>query len=133
MSDATPLATNPIHLGLGATAVAEPPFTGGLDWYEGYGARHDADGVEGRLVAMHTFTESWDSWEVHPHGSEVVVCIDGRLTLSQEAPDGTRASVTLGPGEYAINAPGTWHTADVDGPVTALFITAGYGTEHRPR
>ena len=35
--------------------------------------------------------------------------------------------------EYAINAPGVWHTADVTGEATALFITAGKGTEHRPR
>jgi hypothetical protein len=41
--------------------------------------------------------------------------------------------VTLGPGEYAINAAGTWHTADIDGSATALFITAGLGTIHRPR
>ena len=43
------------------------------------------------------------------------------------------ATLTLGAGEYAINDPGTWHTADVDGSATALFITAGQGTEHRPR
>jgi len=49
-----------VHLGLGAKAVAEPAFTG-LDWYEGYSARHDADdGVEGRLVSMHCFQGDWD-------------------------------------------------------------------------
>jgi hypothetical protein len=37
------------------------------------------------------------------------------------------------PGQYAINEPGTWHTADVTGETTALFITAGLGTQHRPR
>lgn len=36
-------------------------------------------------------------------------------------------------GEYAINAPGVWHTADVETEVTCVFITAGLGTEHRPR
>jgi hypothetical protein len=41
--------------------------------------------------------------------------------------------VILDPGKYAINEPGTWHTADVDGEATALFITAGLGTAHRPR
>jgi hypothetical protein len=39
----------------------------------------------------------------------------------------------LGPGDYAINPPGSWHTADVAEPVTALFITVGEGTSHRPR
>ena len=42
-------------------------------------------------------------------------------------------SVALARGDYAINPPGTWHTADVEGEATALFITAGWGTEHRPR
>ena len=40
---------------------------------------------------------------------------------------------TWRPGEYAINGPGVWHTADVDDEATALFITTGWGTEHRPR
>jgi quercetin dioxygenase-like cupin family protein len=126
------LEERPIHLGLGATAVAEPPFTG-MDWYAGYGERHAGDGAEGRLVSMYTFTESWDSWEVHPAGAEVVLCLEGAMTLHQEHADGTAETVTIGAGEYAINPPGTWHTADIDGPATALFITAGLGTEHRPR
>ncbi len=127
------LASNPIHLGLNATAVVEPEFTGGMDWYMGYGERHGKDGVEGRLVSMHTFNESWDTWEVHPDGHEVVLCVAGRITLHQELLDGTTQQVTLTDGEYAVNDPGVWHTADVDGPVTALFITAGQGTQQRPR
>lgn len=121
-----------IHLGLGATAVAQPPFDG-MAWYEGYGQRHDCDGAEGRLVSMYTFTESWDSWEMHPVGSEVVLCTAGEMTLHQEHADGTTDRVTIRAGEYAINPPGTWHTADVAGEATAVFITAGLGTEHRPR
>ena len=27
--------------------------------------------------------------------------------------DGTTDAVTLGPGQYAVNPPGTWHTADI--------------------
>jgi hypothetical protein len=53
--------------------------------------------------------------------------------LLQEQPDGTVTKVTLGTGQYAINPPGVWHTADVCEPTTALFITAGIGTEVRPR
>jgi quercetin dioxygenase-like cupin family protein len=65
-------------------------------------------------------------------GDEVVVCLSGTMTLHQELTDGA-ATVVLGAGDYAINAPGVWHTADVTGEVTALFITAGMGTQHRPR
>ena len=134
MSDARALAVHPIHLGLGATAEVEPEFTGGPDWYAGYGQRHDAtDGVEARLVSMHTFTAPWDVWEMHPLGSEVVLCTAGEMTLHQEHADGSTATVTLRAGEYAINPPGTWHTADVESEATGVFITAGMGTEHRPR
>lgn len=120
-----------VHLGLGATAEIEPPFAG-LPWYEAYEARHAADGAEGRLVSMYTFTESWSSWEVHPNGAEMVLCTAGSFTLVQETPAGI-VRTTLGPGEYAINPPGVWHTAEVEDSATAVFITAGQGTEHRPR
>ncbi|WP_108789897.1 cupin [Erythrobacter sp. Alg231-14] len=121
-----------IHLGLGATAVPQPPFSG-MEWYAGYGARHGSDGAEGRLVSQHTFTEGWDSWEMHPNGSEVVICTEGAMVLTQETPDGTRSQTRLVAGEYAINDPGVWHIADVETHATAIFITAGEGTQHRPR
>ncbi|MGQ9426454.1 hypothetical protein ACXYTJ_10135 [Gilvimarinus sp. F26214L] len=124
---------HPIHLGLGASAEPEPRFTGAMEWYEDYSARHAADGAEGRLVAMHTFAEPWQMWEMHPSGSEVVLCVAGRVRLHQESKDGTVATVELGPGQYAINEPGVWHTADVEEEATVLFITAGEGTQHRPR
>ena len=127
------MAAHPIHIGLGALASSEPRFTGGMDWYDGYVARHAADGAEGRLVSLHVFTEPWTMWEMHPQGCEVVLCIEGAMTLRQQAADGSVQSVLLNAGQYAINAPGVWHTADVSGKATALFITAGMGTQHRPR
>lgn len=125
------LSEHMVHLGLGATAVPQPPFTG-IDWYEAYGARHDADGREGRLLSMHTFDAPWTSWEMHPEGSEVVLCTEGEITLVQEI-EGREVRTTLRPGEYAINDPGVWHTADVISRATAVFVTAGLGTQHRPR
>ena len=132
MAEARSLFTYPLHLGLGAKALPQPEFTG-MDWYEAYGVRAAADGAEGRLVSLYTFSESWDSWEMHPAGDEVVVCTAGAIVLHQEFPGGRTDSVTLGPGDYAINPPGVWHTADVESAATALFITAGEGTRHRPR
>jgi len=125
------LSRNPVHLGRGAVAVAEPDFTG-MEWYGGYMQRHAGDGTEGRLVSMFTFDAPWDSWEVHPSGHEVVICTAGEITLVQEI-DGKEVRTTLHPGEYAINPPGVWHTADVRGRATAVFITAGAGTQGRPR
>jgi uncharacterized cupin superfamily protein len=125
------LNQNWIHLGLGATAVSQPEFYG-MPWYADYAARTAADGNEARLVSMYTFSESWDMWEMHPNGAEVVVCISGTLVLTQEI-EGSEQQTTLQAGEYAINAPGVWHTADVESETTALFITAGVGTQHRAR
>jgi quercetin dioxygenase-like cupin family protein len=127
------ITVHPVHLGLGATAEIEPVFTGAMDWYADYSNRHDADGAEGRLVSMHTFDAPWDMWEMHPLGSELVLCTSGSITLHQERQDGSTATVTLTPGQYAVNDPGTWHTADVAAAATALFITAGMNTQHRAR
>ncbi len=84
-------------------------------------------------MSMHTFTAPWETWEMHPEGHELVLCVSGALTLHQELPSGERSSIELGAGEYVINEPGTWHTADVIGEATAVFVTAGWGTEVRGR
>lgn len=128
---ASDLHEHPVHLGLGASAQTQPPFTG-MEWYADYSARHASDGAEGRLVSMHRFTANWDVWEMHPLGSEVVLCTSGAITLVQEV-DGKQVRTDLRPGQYAINPPGVWHTADVTDQAEAVFITAGEGTEHRPR
>ncbi len=127
------LSTNPVHLGLGAKVLELPIHTGTPEWYQAYGEAHGADGNEGRLVSLHTFSGSWDTWEMHPEGDELVACLSGQITLHQEHSDATVGSVTLSEGEAIINAPGVWHTADVEDSCTALFITAGAGTEIRPR
>jgi len=126
------LATYPVHLGLGATVTKLAEFTGDPAWYGRYGAEVAGDGAEGRLVTLHTFAEPWSSWEVHPHGEELVLCIAGTITLHQEVDDAVR-TVELQAGEAVVNPPGVWHTADVTGPATVLFVTAGLGTENRDR
>lgn len=128
------LEENPVHLGRGGSATVEPPIDGPA-WFEAYAARHRADGAEGRLVSRYRFTESWTQWEMHPAGAELVVCIAGRLALLQEAPDGSRTRIELAAGDYAHNPPGTWHTAELEpgGSADCIFVTAGLGTQHRPR
>lgn len=128
------LSKLPVHLGLGATSEPQPPFSGGMDWYEAYAQRTASDGADGRLVSMHKFLGNRDVWEMHPAGSEMVVCTSGAMTLIQEI-DGGQERTPLSKGEYAINPPGVWHTADIaDGSeAEALFITAGMGTKHRER
>ena len=126
------LADIPVHLGLGAKVILQAPFTGTADWYQTYAEQNAADGTEGRLVTMHTFSESWNSWEVHPSGEELVLCVEGAITLFWDV-EGEVRSLTIHSGEAIINPPGVWHTADVTGSATALVITAGMGTEGRPR
>jgi len=126
------LHRNPIHLGLGATAEILPDFDGSGDWYMNYGMQTVADGVDGRLVSWHQFDGAWDVWEVHPHGTEIIICTGGTLELVQRIDD-EEVITTLQPGEYAINAPGVWHSANDSGPCSAVFITAGKDTENHPR
>lgn len=131
----TSLETHPIHLGKAGSAVPQPEFPRderAMQWYGDYGARHAEDGTEGRLVSCYRFTEDWAGWEMHPAGAEVVVCIEGSMTLIQEI-GGAEVRTTLSPGEYAINPPGVWHTADVPDRATGFFVTPGLGTQGRPR
>lgn len=125
----TDLSARPIHLG-GTAAEPMPGFDGSPAWFERYAAEHPGPGF---LVTSFSFSEPWDVWEVHPHGHEVVICTAGTMTLHQETAAGEQRTVVLTEGQYAVNEPGTWHTADVEGPATALFITSGEGTSHRPR
>ena len=129
------IQTHPIHLGNGGTAVPQPAFPRderAMQWYMDYGTRHAEDGTDGRLVSCFRFTEDWAGWEMHPAGAEVVICTEGSITLIQEI-DGKQVRTTLSSGEYAINPPGVWHTADVHGEATGVFITPGAGTQGRPR
>lgn len=126
------LAKTYVHLGLGARVVPLPNFAWTKECLDKYEADTVADGVEGRLVMISTSETSWPSWERHPSGEELVVLLSGHLILIQDA-DGGRRRIEMLAGDAAINPKGIWHTADVDEPSRALFITPGRGTEHRPR
>jgi len=120
-----------IHLGLGSTATPLPDFSWSREYLDSYQKRFENEGDEGRLVCMLPQEATWDSWERHPAGEEVVVVLSGRIDLIQEI-DGHERVIALGPGEVAINPAGVWHTARVHEPGEALFITPGRGTEARP-
>ena len=131
MSDAFNLSSTFVHLGLGATATPLPDFSWSREYLDAYTERFDADGNEGRLVCLMSQEATWDSWERHPAGEEVVILLSGRVDLIQEI-DGEERVVPLGPGQAVVNPPGVWHTARVHEPGQALFITPGRGTEARP-
>jgi quercetin dioxygenase-like cupin family protein len=126
------LTAMPIHLGLGSRALAVDGFAWDGDVLAAYAAAVADDGAEGRIVMVFEDSRSWDSWERHPAGDEIVICLSGRMTLIQEV-DGKHEPVALGPSEAMVNPRGVWHTADVDEPVRFMTITPGEGTEHKSR
>jgi mannose-6-phosphate isomerase-like protein (cupin superfamily) len=87
----------------------------------------------GRLLSSVRSEEDWTSWEMHPLGDELVLQLDGCMELILETPDGQTARRRLDAGHFIVVPPGVWHTADVLAPGTAIYLTHGEGTEHRPR
>jgi mannose-6-phosphate isomerase-like protein (cupin superfamily) len=130
-SKALDLETVPVHLGIHGNVIPLPKFTGEMAWYQEYEQNHATE-PNGRLVSTFTFDSNWTSWEMHPHGEELVLCTAGSMTVIQEL-NGKHQSTVLSAGQYVINKAGVWHTADVTEKATALFITAGLGTQHRER
>ena len=134
MAASARLSDFPAHLTLEGGVLPLPRFTGEGSWYGDYEQQHASDGAAGRLVSWHTFHSSWTSWEVHPNGEELVLCVAGAIELIQEI-DGAEQSVLLRTGEWVVNPAGVWHTANVPAGSVAecVFITSGLGTQGRER
>lgn len=131
MTEAFDLSDVFVHLGLGSTATPLPDFTWSPEYLARYQERFADDATGGRLVCVIPQDETWDSWERHPAGDEVVVLLSGRVDLVQEI-DGAEHVVELQAGQAVINPAGVWHTARVHEPGVGLFITPGRGTEAKP-
>lgn len=84
----------------------------------------------GYLMSQFSFGADWDSWEMHPNGDEIVFCMSGHIKFILEV-EGEHKAVELKPGQYVVVPQNTWHTAKVNEPASALFLTWGYGTENR--
>jgi quercetin dioxygenase-like cupin family protein len=121
-----------VHLGLAGTAEPLFDFRWDDEYLREYTAAHADDGDEGRLVMIGEVSKTWEDWERHPAGDEVVVVLSGRVTLIQTL-DGEERRAEMHGGQAIINPAGVWHTCDVHEPGRALYITPGRGTEYRPR
>ncbi|MFF0645873.1 cupin domain-containing protein [Streptomyces tendae] len=130
--NAVDLRTTPVHLGLGSTARPVEGFAWNPEALQAYGAAVAEDGAEGRMVTILDGDGPGDHWERHPAGDELVVCLSGSVTVVRDL-DGVPDRVLLGPGEATVNPAGVWHAVDTTGPTSILTITAGLGTDHRPR
>ncbi|ADI04269.1 hypothetical protein SBI_01148 [Streptomyces bingchenggensis BCW-1] len=130
--NAIDLRTTPVHLGLGSTAKPVEGFAWDPEALQAYSAAVAADGAEGRMVMIFDGDGPGDHWESHPAGDELVVCLSGSVTVTRDL-DGVPDRVLLGPGQATINPAGVWHAVDMTGLTSILTITAGLGTDHRPR
>ncbi|MYW00079.1 cupin domain-containing protein [Streptomyces sp. SID3343] len=130
--NAIDLRTTPVHLGLGSRAKPVEGFAWDPEVLRAYSAAVAADGAEGRMVMIFDGDGPGDHWESHPAGDELVVCLSGSVTVTRDL-DGVPDRVLLGPGEATVNPAGVWHVVDMAGPTSILAVTAGAGTDHRPR
>lgn len=83
------------------------------------------------LISGFEFDEPWPTWEVHPHGDEIVCLLEGDVEMTLALPDGDETRRMSVPGEFLIVPRGVWHTANPRCPTRMLFITPGQDTENR--
>lgn len=85
-----------------------------------------------KLISCFQFESDWPTWEIHPHGDEIVILLNGSATLVLEADAGNKSIVMDHPGSFAVIPVNTWHTAKISSPAKMLFITPGQDTRNRP-
>jgi mannose-6-phosphate isomerase-like protein (cupin superfamily) len=84
--------------------------------------RLDGDAATSRLVSCFAYERTWNRWERHPSGDELVLVLSGAVDFVLD--DGTNEqTVQLTAGLATIVPTGTWHRAIVHEPSTLLFIT----------
>ena len=88
--------------------------------------------LEGRLVMAFEVSEDMAHWEKHPAGDEVLLLMSGAVTVILEQAGGEQR-VEVSAGEAYCVPRDTWHRIEVRQAGKIVFMTAGEGTEHRPR
>jgi quercetin dioxygenase-like cupin family protein len=119
-------------VGIDSPAVPLPEFGFDGPAFESYIAKHCTPGAPGRLIMIQSTPTSWGAWECHTEGDEIVIVLDGKAEFIQEI-DGEQRRTAVRPGSTMINPAGVWHTADVEEPMKAIYITPCPGTQHRAR
>jgi uncharacterized cupin superfamily protein len=126
------LDTIPVHFAASGRASAVAGFTFDPAGFEAYIAANTSASDSGRLVFVERSAEPWGMWECHRAGDELVIIIAGVAVFIQEV-DGVAVQTRVTAGQAVLNPAGTWHTADVEEPFTAIYLTPCPATEHRPR
>lgn len=90
-----------------------------------------SDFVGHELVSCYEFDSDWPSWEVHPHGDEVVLLLSGDVTFVLQTDSGEHCVNLNKQGQYVLVPRGVWHTARTNTASKLLFVTPGQGTQHK--
>lgn len=119
------LFKNPIVINPNKDAIIE---TENADLYQRLDAKFDGF-RDHQLVSSYEFKENWPSWEIHPHGDEVIVLLAGSIEFVLLI-DGTEHHKKLcNVGDFLIIPRNIWHTAKVQISCKVLFITPGEETQ----
>jgi mannose-6-phosphate isomerase-like protein (cupin superfamily) len=115
------------YLGLdGSGRVTSLPV--GPDFWQTIGENVPAQGT---LVTVGKGEGSWKHWEVHPHGDEVLIVLEGSVRMIFQKPSGEE-TFDLSPGRTLIVPAGVWHRAENQVNLRMLFMTFGKDTKHKP-
>ena len=105
---------------------ASPTFYEELDTeFDGFGGHI--------LVQTGEFAEVWPTWEMHPHGDEIVYLIAGAVDFVLWNGGAEEVLRVDEPGTCVVVPRGTWHTARPLQPTRMLFVTPGEGTLNAER
>ncbi len=129
---ATHLDVDPIHISGSGVAARLGGFGFDPPSFEAYIAQRCTADDPGRLAMIEHSREAWGMWECHHAGDEVVIVISGVARFIQDV-GGEQVHTRVTAGGAIINPAGVWHTADVEEPFSAVYLTPCPGTEHRPR
>lgn len=83
------------------------------------------------LIACHHFDSDWPTWEIHPHGDELVALISGDADLILRQDDGDQSVRLNKPGDFIVVPANTWHTAKINVATSMVFVTPGEGTDNQ--
>ena len=85
------------------------------------------------LVQTGESAEAWPTWEMHPHGDEIVYLLSGACDFVFWR-DGNEDVLRIDrPGHAVVVPKGTWHTVRPIDATRLLFITPGEGTLNAAR
>jgi mannose-6-phosphate isomerase-like protein (cupin superfamily) len=83
------------------------------------------------LVSSFSFSENWATWEMHPHGDELVCLTSGEATLILRD-NGGDVAIPLYANCASVIPCGKWHTVHATVPCQLLIVTRGKDTQVLP-